>query len=103
MKFVPTAEQQIPAGSSKTYEVKITVAGGTTYSDDYIMSSIAADASGVASTTSNNVSLTNANFVWSDMSAQGHDTTTTTDWTNGYLVKNLPTDTQVLTGTGTRP
>ncbi|MHB8871529.1 MAG: beta strand repeat-containing protein [Candidatus Doudnabacteria bacterium] len=37
-----------------------------------------------------------ASFVWSDQSDAGHDSTTT-DWTNGLSVKNLPTVTQSLT------
>jgi len=36
-----------------------------------------------------------ASFVWSDLSASSHSLTTS-DWTNGFLVKNLPTDTQNL-------
>ena len=32
----------------------------------------------------------NANFIWSDMSAPGHSTTTN-DWTNGVDVPKLPT------------
>jgi hypothetical protein len=38
-------------------------------------------------------------FVWSDNSASLHSTTTA-DWTTDYLVKNLPTDTQSLQGSG---
>jgi hypothetical protein len=49
-----------------------------------------------ASDTYANVAATTATFVWSDLSASGHSTTTT-DWVNSYLVKNLPTDTQTLT------
>jgi len=37
-----------------------------------------------------------ATFVWTDQSASAHDATTD-DWNHGYLVKNLPTDTQTLT------
>ena len=59
------------------------------------MSSIAGDTTQGASAA---YVTTLGNFVWSDMSAQGHNTTTTEDWTNGYLVKTLPTDTQSLTG-----
>jgi hypothetical protein len=39
----------------------------------------------------------NATFVWSDTSAQGHSLTTA-DWTNDYLVKSIPTDSQNLRG-----
>jgi len=96
LTFVPNVEQQIAAGTSKTYELKVVVAGSTV-AGTYLMSNIASDAiqgtgEGVLSST-----LTGSNFVWSDMSAQGHSTATA-DWTNGYLVKNLPTDTQSLIG-----
>ena len=36
-----------------------------------------------------------ASFVWSDQSKASHSSTTV-DWTNGYLVKSLPTNTQSL-------
>ncbi|MEK7075563.1 MAG: hypothetical protein AAB948_02095, partial [Patescibacteria group bacterium] len=36
-----------------------------------------------------------ASFVWSDQNKAAHSSTTT-DWTNGVLVKNLPTSTQTL-------
>ena len=37
-----------------------------------------------------------ATFIWTDQSAASH-TESTSDWNNDYLVKNLPTDSQVLT------
>ena len=43
VKFVPTAEQQIAAGTTKTYELKVVVGTGTT-SGTYLMSNIASDA-----------------------------------------------------------
>jgi hypothetical protein len=96
LTFVPDVEQQIAAGTSKTYELKVVVAGSTA-AGTYLMSNIASDTlqgtgTGVLSST-----LIGSNFVWSDMSAQGHSTATA-DWTNGHLVKNLPTDTQSLIG-----
>jgi len=78
---------------------------------DFIMSRIAVDTISTnlknpgnlglddgSSVAADNSGLTNANLIWSDMSASGHSTTTT-DWTNSYMVKHLSTDTQVLTGT----
>jgi len=97
LTFVPDAEQQIAAGTTKTYELKVDVGGDTT-SGKYITSRIASDTSHVPSDAASD--LTSNNFVWSDMSAQGHSTSSSSkDWTNGYLVKTLPTDTQSLTGT----
>jgi len=42
-----------------------------------------------------------ANFIWSDMSAVGHSDTSADssgDWLNGYLVLNLPLDSEQWTG-----
>lgn len=39
-----------------------------------------------------------ASFVWSDLSAQSHSIVTS-DWATDYLVKNLSTDAQTLSGT----
>ena len=99
LKFVPAAEQQIAAGSTKTYELRINVTAGVSNAD-FIMSRIAVDTinNDGSSVAADNDGLTNANLIWSDMSASGHSTTTT-DWTNSYMVKHLSTDTQVLTGT----
>jgi len=94
LTFVPTSEQQIAAGTTKTYELKVLVSGDTT-SGKYLMSGIASDGSHASSAAAS--TLTANNLVWSDMSAQSH-ATTTGDWTNGNLVKTLPTDTQSLTG-----
>jgi hypothetical protein len=39
--FVPTLEQEISAGGSKTYELRATTVGGAITTDDYILTSIA--------------------------------------------------------------
>ena len=38
----------------------------------------------------------NYNLIWSDNSSTSHDTTSSTDWTNGFLVDDLRTDTQTI-------
>ena len=77
--------QQIAAGATKTYDLFGTVAGFTTGSTLTI--SLASDGSHVA----NGDTTVSGNVVWSDRSSSGHDTTTS-DWTNGYLLKNFTTN-----------
>jgi hypothetical protein len=91
--FVTTAEQQI--SGTKTYVVKGTVALTSPVSGDSITVSIAQPSSYVAPAAYATVAGTTATFVWTDTSASGHSASTL-DWNNAYLVKNLPTDTQVL-------
>ncbi|MFH1677348.1 MAG: hypothetical protein ABH888_00885 [Patescibacteria group bacterium] len=91
--FVADNEQLV--SGSKTYVLKATI-GGTIATGDNIQTSIAQPSSFAASDTYAIVAATTASFVWSDQSANSHSVTTS-DWTNGYLVKNLPTDSQTLT------
>lgn len=86
--FTPTTEQLI--SSEETYSVKATIAGSAQNSS--VTTSIAQDGTYGLSTAAGSVSGT---FVWSDKSASGHSESTS-DWTNGFLVKNLPTDSQAL-------
>ncbi len=83
--------EQIGAGSSKTYEIRSTVTGWGTAGDSVAIS-FAEDTS--AAVNAGAASLhSGQNFVWSDRSAASH-TTATTDWTNGYLVKDVDNDTR---------
>jgi hypothetical protein len=105
LTFVPTTEQQV--SGSINYVLKATV-GGTLVTTDYISTSIAAPSVFAASTTSALAQAsgsfaqtyagygTSPSFVWSDVSASSHDLTTS-DWSNDYLVKSLPLDSQTLT------
>jgi hypothetical protein len=90
--FVATDEQQI--SGSKSYYLKVTTAG-TFVSGDNLNVNIAQPSSFVAPAAYATVAGTSASFVWSDVSAQSHSLTTL-DWSNGFLVKNLPTDSQTL-------
>jgi hypothetical protein len=78
---------QVAAGATKTYDLYGTVAGYTTGST--ITISLAADTATAANGTSG-AKATGAtnNIVWSDRSASAH-TISTSDWTNGYLLKNF--------------
>ncbi len=91
--FVATNEQQI--SGAKTYYLKATV-GGSLVTGDTLQTYIAQPSSYVAPAAYATVAGTAASFVWSDQSASAH-TESTLDWNNGYLVKNLPTDSQTLT------
>lgn len=91
--FAPLTEQQI--SGAKTYVVKATI-GGTLASGAYVTTRLPQPSSFVSPTTAAGATVTSATFVWSDLSAQSHDFTTS-DWNNDYLVKNLPNDAQSLT------
>jgi redox-sensitive bicupin YhaK (pirin superfamily) len=105
LQFVPTTEQQV--SGSTNYALKATV-GGTLVTSDYISTGIAAPSTFAASTTYALVAAsggfaatyagygTSPSFIWSDVSASAHDTTTS-DWSNDYLVRSLPLDSQTLT------
>jgi hypothetical protein len=93
LAFVATNEQQI--SGTKTYVLKMVVAG-TPATGNNLTVSIAQPSSFAASAAYATVAATTSSFTWTDTSASGHDATTL-DWSNDYLVKNLPTDTQVLT------
>jgi hypothetical protein len=93
ISFVPTTEESIDG--SKTYSLKADI-GGVIAQNDYITTSINSSGLGyLAPTVYSSVGAT-ATFVWSDESAASHDTTTS-DWSNDNLVKNIPTDSQTLT------
>lgn len=88
-----TTEQQIDG--ARSYALKATITG-TPATNDVISTSIGQTKSYVVPAAYSTVNGTTAEFVWTDRSAQGHSTSTL-DWNNGFLVKNLPTDSQTLT------
>lgn len=105
VQFVSTSEQQI--SGAKTYELRATV-GGTVAVTDSITTRIVAPSVFAASVAYATVAAagsfaetyagygTAASFIWSDVSASGH-ATTTTDWSNDFLVRSLPLNSQTLT------
>lgn len=109
VQFVPTSEQQITG--SVTYALKATVAG-TLVSTDSVTTTIdnqgatlgfvapttaalVGPASGVGSIDTYAHAILAPTFIWSDVSASGH-ATSTSDWSNDYLVRSLPLDSQSL-------
>jgi hypothetical protein len=105
IRFIPTSEQQL--STSTTYILKANVTG-TLVSTDYISTSIAAPSVYAAPDTYANVAAsgsfaatyagygTSPSFIWSDVSAATHSTTTT-DWDNDFKVRFLPLDSQTVT------
>lgn len=79
---------QIAAGTTKTYDLYGIVSGYTTGST--ITISLASDVSALAANQAAAPYNTtnNSNVVWSDRSATSHSTGSS-DWTNGYLIKNF--------------
>ena len=93
--FTATNEQAVGGGSSKTYTLKADITG--VGDGDSISTRIKQDYNTFATPTTYTLATsTGASFVWSDVSAVGHDTTTG-DWNGDYLIKFLPTDSQGLT------
>ncbi len=92
--FEPTSEQQIAAGTSKTYELRTTVGGLATGSNTLDIS-VANPSTTVSTDTAANIGgaagSSAISVVWSDRSViTAVHSTTTSDWTNDFLVKTLP-------------
>ena len=84
--------EQVGAGSSRTYELRPGTVTGWGDSGDQITIQFAEDTDVVTNAAAADLH-SGDNFVWSDRSASSH-TTVTTDWTNGYLVKDTDSDTR---------
>lgn len=92
--FTLTSDQEI--SGSKTYVVKADITGADTAGDSISTSIPELGSLLAAPNTYAVVAALAGSFIWSDESVIGHSDTTP-DWTNDYLVKNLPTDSQTLT------
>lgn len=92
LTFVPTSEEQVAAGSSVAYEVRTTVGGLAAGSN--LSVSIANPTTSVTTGTASAVGIDVAStpsFTWSDRSSISTvHSESTSDWTNDYLIKNLP-------------
>lgn len=106
IRVVFTNEQQIQAGQSKTYELRMTTANFD--STESLSTSLLGDSAlatdyGALTTAAPDTQVdgVQANFIWSDNAAIPHLDTIgdsgATDWSTGYLVKVLPADAQTLT------
>jgi len=84
--------QQIGAGQTKSYELIPATVTGWTGAGTSVTVSLAQDTTYAANVISTNSGLTNGNIIWSDRSATNHAAGVSTDWTNGYLLKNFVND-----------
>ncbi|MDE1919613.1 MAG: hypothetical protein KGH56_02825, partial [Patescibacteria group bacterium] len=82
--------EQIGAGSSKTYALFGTVSNWTTGSSLTINLAADSSASSTAAVALHEGSAA-PNTIWSDRSASGHSVSTS-DWVNGYLLRNFTTN-----------
>lgn len=92
--FTLTSDQEI--STSKTYVVKADITGADATGDSISTSIPALGSLPTAPNTYAVIAGAAGSFIWSDESVIGHSDTTP-DWTNDFLVKNLPTDSQTLT------
>lgn len=90
-----TIDQEV--SGSKTYVLKATV-GGTLLTGASVSTNIASGGAAHAAPTTAGAVVTagSTSFVWSDESIVPHDSSSA-DWSNDNLVKNLPTDSLTLT------
>ncbi len=92
VSITPDNIVQIPAGGSKTFYLKATIGGWTTGSS-LSVNLAPADTTLIANTAAGSIS---GNYVWSDRSAN-NDSTSATQWTNGYLLRDLTDGTYSFT------
>ncbi|MFA5358317.1 MAG: hypothetical protein WC310_00665 [Patescibacteria group bacterium] len=110
VQFDDGSAETIAAGSSKTYVLKGTVANAALYDNItttlYTTGEVLTTGALAAGATHGRAQVTNSTendyFVWSDYSggdSAWSDTvaSSSSDWTNGYLVKTLPSDSHTLT------
>jgi hypothetical protein len=101
IQFEATNEQQI--STSETYSLKATIVDGTA-SGKSISTSIASPNATTHSASKAYVNVAgtlgdtaDSSFTWTDRSSNNHGVATP-DWNDDYKVKNLPTDTQTMSG-----
>lgn len=99
VRVVFSAEQVIAAGTSKTYDLRMT--GGGFASGDGVSTQLLGDAAAAngllsGSAPATGIAGTPYDFLWSDNSAVPHGETTS-DWWNGYYAVGLPGGAQTLT------
>lgn len=86
----------VPAGQTKTFELRATVTNAGTAGDAVVVqmegdaAHISAATNGLRADNSGVDGDTNDDFIWSDRSNSSH-ALTTADWYNGYKVPGLPT------------
>lgn len=94
LTFVATSEQEIAAGTSKTYELRTTV-GGIAAGANSVSVSVANPTTSVSTDTATAVAAdtvaSTPSFGWTDRSSINPvHSESSSDWTNDYLVHSLP-------------
>lgn len=94
-------EQLIAAGASKTYVLRMAISGADTSGESIstmLLGNTERITGSLTGTSGEAIGGVPYNFIWSDMSAIPHSDLPggSADWTNGHLVRGLPTDTQTL-------
>jgi hypothetical protein len=84
--------EEVGANSTKTYELRAGSVSGWGGAGDTITISFNEDSSAIANAAASTLHA-GQSMVWSDRSANSHSSTTS-DWTNGYLVKDTDNDTR---------
>ena len=100
LSLVLADEQEIAAGTSKTYELHLTVSGAS--GPTSVLTNLLGDTALVTGALSNSgqrIAGTSYDFIWSDDSGVPHDDAdaSSADWTDGQYVKVVPNDVQALT------
>lgn len=89
LTFIPSTEQVV-SGSAKTYRVDANISGSIATTDSmqvYIQNANSADTAPLTGSSSGDM-LDSPSITWTDRSNDSHSTTTS-DWTNDWLVKNI--------------
>jgi hypothetical protein len=90
-----STDQQV--SGTKTYVIKADIGGTGIVTGASLQTSFTnSGETFTAPTNAGNLIASTARFVWSDESVIPHSDTSA-DWNNGFLVKNLPTDSQTMT------
>jgi len=84
--ITPTNVISVGAGSTKTFTLRAGTYTGTWGTHNSI--TVRANSANSSVATNAAAASVSGNYVWSDRSAAAHSTSTS-DWTNGYLLKNL--------------
>lgn len=94
LSFVATNEQQI--SGTKNYVLKMNLSGSFVTGDNINVRIAQPTPTFHSPVEYLKLAGAGSSFVWSDVSAVNHNTANTSDWNSDFLVKDLPTNWQVL-------
>ena len=89
-----SVDQNIPAGVTRTYSLKATIAGAQAGST--LSTYLAAPSAFTSPATQTAAAATSASVVWSDEAASPHGYSNSADYMNEFKIKIIPTDSQTL-------